>query len=108
MLTEAGGRPPERSPEATAHSSFVRSLKESWKADQCSRSRPCRMDSPTLAARRPQAPRQTASFHTSRWWRPGDKMTGIEVPKRRRSTRLDAHTLELQPRQYLVCRLLLE
>src|SRR3712207_7183097 len=39
---------------------------------------------------------------------PGDRAVGVRVPARVERPRSEEHTSELQSRQYLVCRLLLE
>ena len=60
--------------------------KESPNAAQCSRSAAWRIFSPTHAAKRPQAPSQTASFHASTWCSAGVRNIGSEVPSSRWST----------------------
>ncbi len=82
-LPRREGRRPSVRPQPTERSRWVRSVKDLWKAGQCSRSTSWRIDSPILAAGRPQAPAQTASLPASRWCRPGPRRKGSEVPKRR-------------------------
>src|SRR3712207_8860894 len=64
-------------------------------------------------ARQPHAAGSTAGLprvlgHAGSLGSPAPAAPGARDPRRRRSPRSEEHTSELQSRQYLVCRLLLE
>src|SRR3712207_9485412 len=61
------------------------------------------ISTPSTASGRSSA-RWSSSSPVARWWRWSSRAPG----RSRRSARSEEHTSELQSRQYLVCRLLLE